>query len=220
MTKRILTYLLFASLAVGAGAQEKNDSTETYLNGVVPTTGYNCFGQHLHEGLNVSLGASVSAAWGKYAPKGAGFSESVNLTYLKALNKHASLAVSGYVSNTDWDKYSFRAGGISALFNYRFNEHWEAYAYVQKNFMDGNPWGPFGGYGYRYNGIMSPYYYGAYNPAYAMMSPWGYGMGPMWPGCDHIGAGVRYNFNEKSFIEVSVDIPVNNQRDAFHQRIR
>ena len=87
----------------------------------------------LHKGLNVNIGASVFANFGKgLGGNGAGFSQDVTLMYVTNLSKKATLAVGGYINNCTYGGTNYTTGGINAVFGYRWNEHWSAYAYVQK----------------------------------------------------------------------------------------
>ncbi len=76
---------------------------------------------------------------------------------------------------------NFRDAGLSAIIDYRFNDHWEAYIYAQKSLASN----------------ASGFRYGRYYPFYAfdMFANRG----------DRIGAGLRYNFNESTWIELQVD---------------
>jgi len=87
----------------------------------------------LHQGLNVSLGASVFASFGKNSSRGAGFSQNISLTYAMPLSHRISLAIGGYFNNVSWAHRSYRDAGLTAVLGYRFNEHWEAYVYGQKS---------------------------------------------------------------------------------------
>lgn len=90
----------------------------------------------LHPGLNVNIGASVFAAFGKHAPKGAGFGQNISAMYATSLSPRLSLAVGGYFSNIYWASNSFRDGGVNAVLGYKFDDHWEGYLYGQKSLMD------------------------------------------------------------------------------------
>lgn len=90
---------------------------------------------NLHEGLNVTLGASVFAQFGKNARRGAGFSQQIALQYAEPLTDKLSLAVGGYLTNVNWQHESFRDVGLSAVLGYQFNEKWEAYVYGQKSLV-------------------------------------------------------------------------------------
>lgn len=90
----------------------------------------------LHKGLNMNIGASVFASFGKGAPKGAGFSQNVSLMYAMPLSKRVSLAVGGWVSNAYWAHDRYTDAGLSAMLGYKFDEHWEAYVYGRKSLMD------------------------------------------------------------------------------------
>lgn len=89
----------------------------------------------LHRGLNLNLGASVFAAFGKGAPKGAGFSQDLSVMYAVPLTKHLSLAVGGWVNNAYWAHDRFTDAGLSAVLGYKFDEHWEAYVYARKSLV-------------------------------------------------------------------------------------
>lgn len=87
----------------------------------------------LHPGLNVTLGASVMAQFGRGAMSGAGFSQNIAMMYAMPVNKYLSVAVGGYFNNMDWGRYSYRDAGINAMIGYKFNDRWEAYLYAQKS---------------------------------------------------------------------------------------
>ena len=89
----------------------------------------------LHQGLNMSLGASVFAGFGKYAPSGAGFAQNVSGMYALPFNDKLSLAFGGYFLNADWGGRNLRDAGLNAVLGYKFNNHWEAYLYGQKSLM-------------------------------------------------------------------------------------
>lgn len=87
----------------------------------------------LHKGLNVSLGAAVSAQFGHGAMSGVGFSQNISAMYVMPLSNKLSIAVGGYFTNMDWGRYSYREAGVNAMLGYRFNDHWEGYVYAQKS---------------------------------------------------------------------------------------
>ena len=95
--------------------------------------GWNSWG--LHEGLNVSLGASVFAQFGKGAHGGAGFAQSISAMYAMSLTNHLSVAIGGYFNNINWGNDNTRNAGLSAVLGYQFDKHWEAYLYAQKSLM-------------------------------------------------------------------------------------
>lgn len=158
----------------------------------------------LHKGLNVNVGTSVFASSGG-GHSGAGFSQDISLMYVTNLSKKATLAIGGYFNNLIWDGINYTTAGVSALFGYRFDEHWSAYAFVQKAMTSGNvsPMGLYGswsggmGYGYGY-----PYdigYAGCYG-----------GYGSFFGGnasryMDRIGGGVRYEWGENNFVQIQVE---------------
>mgnify|MGYP002621604744 FL=1 len=90
----------------------------------------------LHEGLNVNIGASVFAGFGKHAPHGAGFQQNISAMYAMPLTDKLSFAVGGYFNNVWWQRNSYRDAGINGVLAYRFNDHWEAYLYGQKSLTD------------------------------------------------------------------------------------
>lgn len=90
----------------------------------------------LHEGLNVNIGASVFASFGKHAPHGAGFLQNIAAMYAVPLTDRLSIAVGGYLNNMYWDSRQFRDGGLNAVLGYKFDEHWEAYLYGQKSILN------------------------------------------------------------------------------------
>ena len=89
----------------------------------------------LHQGLNMSLGASVFAGFGKYAPSGAGFAQNVSGMYALSFNDKLSLAIGGYFLNADWGGRNLRDAGLNAVLGYKFNDRWEGYLYGQKSLM-------------------------------------------------------------------------------------
>lgn len=92
----------------------------------------------LHKGLNINLGASVFAAFGKHAPNGAGFGQDLSLMYAAPLTDKLSFAVGGWLSNAYWAHDRYTDAGINAVLGYKFDEHWEATIYGRKSIMN-NP---------------------------------------------------------------------------------
>lgn len=90
----------------------------------------------LHRGLNMNLGASVFAAFGKGAPKGAGFGQDLSMMYAMPINNRLSIAVGGWVSNAYWANDRFTDAGLSAVLGYKFNDRWEAYVYGRKSLVN------------------------------------------------------------------------------------
>lgn len=101
-----------------------------------PTDMFGLYDWELHKGLNVNLGLSVFATFGKHTPKGAGFGQNISAMYATPLTSKLSLAIGGYFSNIYWTSNSYRDAGLNAILGYRFNEHWEAYLYGQKSMTD------------------------------------------------------------------------------------
>ena len=160
----------------------------------------------LHRGLNVQLGASVFAQFGKGAHGGAGFQQNIALMYATPVTDKLSVAVGGYLNNINYAGGNWHDAGLSAVVGYRFNEHWEAYVYGQKSItnnvanrlrysMYDGYYGGFGGPGMGGFGGFSRNFFGM--PAYSV-----YDLSNMG---DRIGATVRYNVNNNLSLEVSVE---------------
>ena len=95
----------------------------------------------LHSGMNLSVGASVFASFGKHAPKGAGFAQDIVGMYAVPLTPKLSLAAGGYFLNADWGGMNVRDAGASGVLGYQFNERWEGYLYGQKSLVEPRtPW--------------------------------------------------------------------------------
>ncbi|MBQ6208908.1 MAG: hypothetical protein IJK42_03935 [Prevotella sp.] len=142
----------------------------------------------LHEGLNVSLGASVFAQFGKHARRGAGFSQNLSAIYAVPLTDKLSFSLGGYLYNMNWQKDAYRNAGLTATIGYRFNEHWEGFLYAQKSLTHNIPM--YGFYPTRW--AMGGIYCDPFDAAY---------MGA----ADRIGAGFRYYFNPTFSVEVSFE---------------
>ncbi len=89
----------------------------------------------LHRGLNLSLGASVFAQFGKHARGGVGFSQQISALYAVPLTSRLSLAVGGYMDRVQWHHQTAHDAGLTAVLGYQFDEHWEAYLYAQKSLV-------------------------------------------------------------------------------------
>lgn len=165
--------------------------------------GWNSWG--LHRGLNVQIGASVFAEFGKGAHSGAGFQQNIALMYAMPINDKLSVAVGGYLNNVNYAGGNWHDAGLSAVAGYRFNEHLEAYIWGQKSINNnvGNRLryglydGYYGGYGFGGYGFggFSRNFYGF--PSYSAYDLSGIG--------DRIGATLRYNVNNNMSIEVTVE---------------
>ena len=183
MIKRLLICIVAAMCCLQLSAQV---DTLTHRMSVMPQRWSMPYYYGLHQGLNVSLSASVMAGFGKHAPKGAGFAQSLQATYLTPINNKLSLMVGGYISNLNWGDLNARYAGVYGELSYQFNEHWEAHVYGQKN-IAGN----------------TGYLPGLYSAGY-----WGSGFPPYLGGAgavDRIGAGVRYMPNPSLSFEVNVE---------------
>lgn len=119
--------------------------------------------------------------------------------YVSNLSKKATLAVGGYLNSMQYSGNQYTTAGITAILGYRFNEHWSAYAFVQKAFVSDNVGIGFGPYGYYGMG-------GYYGLGYMGGMGMGYGG---WNGnhmMDRIGGGVRYEWGKHNSIELHVEV--------------
>ena len=166
-----------------------------------PYMGCGFWGWDVHQGLNVTLGVSAFTSLGKNGFSGWG--QELAAVYAMPLSDKLSVAVGGYLNNYSTGRGAFRSAGITAVLNYRFNEHWEAFIYGQKAFWDNSsslftPYGP--------QGIYGPYGYG-YSPLYDM--------GVMG---DRIGAGVRWSPTKSTSIQLQVE--VQSYPNQFHNSVQ
>ncbi len=164
------------------------DQYDTWASAYLPWGGY-AWGWapwRLHEGLNVSLSASLITSLGKNSYRGVGFGQQLSAMYLTPLTKdnRLSLTVGGYFNNLSWGHRNMRDAGLSAILDYRINDHWEAFLYGQKSLVSDKH-------------IPRPLY----------------DMGAVG---DRIGAGVIYHVNPSFSVEVSFEHAAFPQRDSFH----
>ena len=170
-----------------------------------PAYGYGYgYGYGLHQGLNVQLGASAFFTSGKGLPHKGGFSQNINVTYLTPLTRDRKLWIAGggYLNNTFWGSDSYRDAGLYAIVGYRFDEHWEAYAYGQLSLSNNysSIYSRYAGYG-TYGYGLAGYWPGMYGLGGTM--PGGYGLGVA--GANVLGAGVRYNVNKNFTVGINVE---------------
>ena len=160
-------------------------------------------GWHMHEGLNVSLGLSAFTSFGGNAFSGWG--QNLSATYVKPLNDRWTIAVGAFLTNYSTNLGTARAAGVAAMVNYRINEHWQAFVYGQKAFVDNNmslPYFCYGPYG-AYQSFLPGY---PYHPLAAMGM-----MG------DRIGAGVCWQPNDK--FSVSLQMEYHSMPNSFHRNL-
>lgn len=136
-TDRVVTPILTPSLSDSFYGDSLHLPVLTRF-GQMPTLGmypylWGSYGNwDLHRGLNMNLGASVFASFGKNAYHGTGFEQDITLMYAQPVTDHLSLAIGGYLNNLYWAHDTYRSAGLNAVLGYRFDEHWEAYLYAQK----------------------------------------------------------------------------------------
>lgn len=87
----------------------------------------------LHPGLNASL--SASAIFGLGNNSGSGFANSVAVMYAGQIMPKLSYSIGGYSSFLDWGRHQMKDAGLTAMLNYRIDEHWEAAVFAQKSMM-------------------------------------------------------------------------------------
>lgn len=153
----------------------------------------------LHKGLNMSVGLSAFATFGKNAPHSGGFTQTIDAAYLTPLTKDRKLwmALGAYVNNINYGGDSYHDGGLYGMLGYKINEHWEAYVYGQLSLANNyhSLYGRYGCYGpYGYGGM--GYGFMPWGMGYGFM-PGGYGMGM--PGANVLGGGIRYTNSSKTF---------------------
>ena len=85
------------------------------------------FAYGLHQGLNVSLGASAFATFGHDAPHRGGFSQTMNALYLTPLTKDNRLwlGAGGYISHLNWGSDQYADAGLYGILDYRIDPHWK-----------------------------------------------------------------------------------------------
>ena len=170
-----------------------NSFGQPYI-GLYPMMWGGLYNWQLHEGINMNLGASVFASFGKNAPRGAGFQQNVSLMYAVPVTDRLSLAFGGYLDNLTWQHENWRDVGLSAVLGYRFTDQLEGYLYGQKsltprpNLFRSSYFSPSSPqWGIRGNHLLSPSFYDFT------------GMG------DRIGAAFRYHFTPSFSIQVAVE---------------
>lgn len=90
----------------------------------------------LHAGLNASFSASAIFGLGHNA--GSGFANSLALAYAGNLTPKLSYSLGGYTSFLEYSGYQVKDAGLTAMLNYRFDEHWEAALLGQKSVIQPN----------------------------------------------------------------------------------
>lgn len=131
----------------------------------------------LHEGFNAQLSMSLTAGWGKGAPKGVGFGQSAAFAYALPIGKKWSFAAGVYAQHLDWGAWQNTDAGIAAALGYHVNERISLYAYATKSFMPSETTrGMFG---------LPPYY--------------------DWTLRDRIGAMAEFKIGENAAVQVSIE---------------
>ena len=176
-----MKHILLVVLIVLLGS--KNGVAQTDSTAFIPTLPY-YYGWGLHPGLNASIDLSVMAQFGKNRRPGAGFGQSLSLSYLKKASSKLWFAVGGNVNNLFWGNDSYQTANLYAALGYKFNEHWEAYIWANKQIHS------------NYSPLWL-YPYSGYESLLAGHGLAGYG--------DRIGAAVKYNVNPNFSLQLSVE---------------
>lgn len=178
MLKNIIT-ILAATFFTDASAQTLHN---------IPA--YGGMGSTLHQGLNTTIGLSVMTAFGKNAPRGAGFAQNISTTYLTPIGKKGWATVGGYINHLNWDGININNSGIHAELGYQINDHWSAYIYGQKSLAN--------------SGAHSLYVHGT---AYGLFGQ-GYDYGCL-PSCnpygDKLGAALQWTPSSSFSLQISVE---------------
>lgn len=151
--------------------------------------------------LHGSVELSVMAGFGKNAPKGAGFSQNINLDYTTPVGKRGWLTAGGYMNHLNWSGMNLTSAGVYGELGYQLNDQWSAYVYGQKSLVNSGSYGyayPYVGYG---SGGLGYYSYPAYNP-YA----------------DRLGAALRWTPNKNFMLQISVEKDWMPKRDNVYFR--
>jgi hypothetical protein len=96
--------------------------------------GFTPFSWRLHQGFNAQLSMNVTSAFGKGAPSGVGFGQSIALAYAAPVSKKVNVAVGVHAQNMDWGAYHHNNVGVSAAVTYRPNDNVYVTGYVVMNF--------------------------------------------------------------------------------------
>ena len=104
--------------------------------GLYPLNWFGTYDWQLHRGLNVNIGASVFASFGKNVYPGAGFTQNISAMYAAPLSSKVSLAVGGYMNRMSWGGSNYCDAGVNAVLGYKFNDQWEGYIYGQKSIVN------------------------------------------------------------------------------------
>lgn len=93
------------------------------------------FDWRLHEGFNAQLGLSLTAGFGKHAPKGVGFGQTAAFAYLLPVTQKLSIAAGIYAENFDWGTWRRTNVGIAGVMAYQLTDRINLYAFGSKTFL-------------------------------------------------------------------------------------
>jgi hypothetical protein len=155
------------------------------------------FSWRLHQGFNAQLSMNVTSAFGKGAPSGVGFGQSVALAYATPVSKKVTVAAGVHAQNMDWGNYHHTNVGVSAAVTYRPNDNVYVTGYVVKNFGPRRPVRP-------HQPCSSLY---PLHPSTLAFGPSPYTMYPYYfeDYSTRIGASAEFKIGEHSYIHVSFE---------------
>lgn len=130
----------------------------------------------LHRGLNAQFGMSVSAAWGKHAPRGVGFGQHLNLMYVAPLTSRLSIAAGLSADNLTWGGDRLTSLSLMGAASYRLTDRINVFAYGAKRLLPQR----------EVRGLAAPYFYDR-NPDYVY------------------GGGFDFKLGEHSWLQISVE---------------
>lgn len=158
----------------------------------------------LHEGLNASVGFSVTAGLGKHRPKGAGFGEHFAAAYATSFGKEKRwVGVLGlYANRFDWGSYHGTEAGFAGILGYNVNEWCNLYAYGTYNFVPRSDYG--------LHPCALRYGWGGYPMGYGSCTPFG----PYGQLRGRIGAAAEFKIGSHAAISIAVERDFYDQRQA------
>jgi len=93
------------------------------------------WGWRLHKGFNAQLSMSVSAAFGKHAPRGIGFGQTAAFAWLQPITPRLSVAAGVFASNMDWGAWRQTNVGVMGAVAYQATDRINLYVYGAKTFL-------------------------------------------------------------------------------------
>lgn len=144
----------------------------------------------LHSGLNAQFGMSVTAAWGRHAPRGAGFGQHLGLMYVAPLTSRFAVAAGLTADHLTWGGDRFTSLNLMGAATFRLTDRVSVFAYGAKRLLPRKP----------VFGLAAPFFYDR-SPDYVY------------------GGGFDFQLNEHSWLQISFEkrsdpVPVWRQHPA------